>query len=103
MATRFKIFWRSLPNPNPTPNSNPNPNPHLKGFSLPRPFIGSPMKTPLPSPFSFMHLVFSLQTLKSPSPLLASPLKVDPRYGTRQDLRDLCDAAHKLGMYVLLD
>ena len=30
-------------------------------------------------------------------------LDVDPRFGTRQDLRDLVDAAHEAGMYVLLD
>lgn len=30
-------------------------------------------------------------------------LDVDPRFGTRQDLRDLVDAAHERGMYVLLD
>lgn len=30
-------------------------------------------------------------------------LDVDPRFGTRQDLRDLIDAAHDRGMYVLLD
>ncbi|MGH9629741.1 MAG: alpha-amylase family glycosyl hydrolase, partial [Bryobacteraceae bacterium] len=30
-------------------------------------------------------------------------LDVDPRYGSRQDLRDLVDAAHSQGMYVLLD
>jgi glycosidase len=30
-------------------------------------------------------------------------LEIDPRFGTRQDLRDLVDAAHELGMYVLLD
>ena len=30
-------------------------------------------------------------------------LDVDPRFGTRQDLRDLVDAAHDLGMFVLLD
>ena len=30
-------------------------------------------------------------------------LDVDPRWGTRQDLRDLVDAAHERGMYVLLD
>lgn len=30
-------------------------------------------------------------------------LDVDPRFGTRQDLRDLVDAAHLLNMYVLLD
>jgi glycosidase len=30
-------------------------------------------------------------------------LEVDPRWGTRQDLRDLCDAAHARGMYILLD
>jgi glycosidase len=28
---------------------------------------------------------------------------VDPRFGSRQDLRDLVDAAHDRGMYVLLD
>lgn len=30
-------------------------------------------------------------------------LEIDPRFGTRQDLRDLVDAAHERGMYVLLD
>jgi glycosidase len=30
-------------------------------------------------------------------------LDVDPRFGTRQDLRDLVDAAHALGIYVILD
>lgn len=30
-------------------------------------------------------------------------LELDPRFGTRQDLRDLVDAAHDRGMYVLLD
>lgn len=30
-------------------------------------------------------------------------LDVDPRFGTRQDLRDLVDAAHARGMYILLD
>lgn len=30
-------------------------------------------------------------------------LDVDPRFGTRQDLRDLVDSAHDRGMYVLLD
>ncbi|HIE31946.1 MAG TPA: alpha-amlyase [Methanosarcinales archaeon] len=30
-------------------------------------------------------------------------LDIDPRFGTRQDLRDLVDAAHEMGMYVLLD
>jgi glycosidase len=30
-------------------------------------------------------------------------LDVDPRFGTRQDLRDLVDAAHARDMYVLLD
>ncbi|MGH7516523.1 MAG: alpha-amylase family glycosyl hydrolase [Gemmatimonadales bacterium] len=30
-------------------------------------------------------------------------LDVDPRFGTRQDLRDLVDAAHGRGMYVVLD
>lgn len=30
-------------------------------------------------------------------------LDVDPRFGTRQDLRDLADAAHARGMFVLLD
>ena len=30
-------------------------------------------------------------------------LDVDPRFGTRQDLRDLIDAAHDRNMYVLLD
>ncbi len=30
-------------------------------------------------------------------------LEVDPRFGTRQDLRDLIDIAHDRGMYVLLD
>jgi glycosidase len=30
-------------------------------------------------------------------------LDVDPHFGTRQDLRDLIDAAHQQGMYVLLD
>jgi glycosidase len=30
-------------------------------------------------------------------------LDVDPRFGTRQDLRDLVDAAHEKEMYVLLD
>ncbi len=30
-------------------------------------------------------------------------LDVDPRFGTRQDLRDLVDAAHARGIYVLLD
>lgn len=30
-------------------------------------------------------------------------LEVDPRFGTRQDLRNLIDAAHDRGMYVLLD
>ncbi len=30
-------------------------------------------------------------------------LDVDPRFGTRQDLRDLVDDAHDRGMYVLLD
>jgi len=30
-------------------------------------------------------------------------LDIDPRYGTRQDLRNLVDAAHDRGMYVILD
>ena len=30
-------------------------------------------------------------------------LDVDPRFGTRQDLRDLVDQAHQLGLYVILD
>ncbi len=30
-------------------------------------------------------------------------LEIDPRFGTRQDLRDLVDAAHELNMYVVLD
>lgn len=30
-------------------------------------------------------------------------LEIDPRFGTRQDLRDLVDAAHEKGIYVLLD
>jgi glycosidase len=30
-------------------------------------------------------------------------LDVDPRFGTRQDLRDLVDAAHTANMYVILD
>ncbi len=30
-------------------------------------------------------------------------LDIDPRFGTRQDLRDLVDAAHERGMYVMLD
>jgi glycosidase len=30
-------------------------------------------------------------------------LDVDPRFGTRQDLRDLVDAAHDRGLYVILD
>ena len=30
-------------------------------------------------------------------------LDVDPRFGARQDLRDLVDAAHERGMYVILD
>ena len=30
-------------------------------------------------------------------------LDIDPRFGTRQDLRDLVDAAHDRGMYVILD
>jgi glycosidase len=30
-------------------------------------------------------------------------LEIDPRFGTRQELRDLVDAAHTKGMYVLLD
>lgn len=30
-------------------------------------------------------------------------LDVDSRFGTRQDLRDMVDAAHDLGLYVLLD
>lgn len=30
-------------------------------------------------------------------------LEIDPRFGTRQDLRNLVDAAHERGMYVLLD
>jgi len=30
-------------------------------------------------------------------------LDVDPRFGTRQDLRNLVDAAHDRGMYVILD
>ena len=30
-------------------------------------------------------------------------LEIDPRFGTRRELRDLVDAAHELDMYVLLD
>ncbi len=30
-------------------------------------------------------------------------MDVDPRFGTRQDLRDLVDAAHERGLYVILD
>ena len=30
-------------------------------------------------------------------------LDVDPRFGSRQDLRDLTDAAHETGLYVILD
>ncbi|MBL8121090.1 MAG: alpha-amylase, partial [Anaerolineae bacterium] len=30
-------------------------------------------------------------------------LEIDPRFGTRQDLRNLVDAAHLRGMYIVLD
>ena len=30
-------------------------------------------------------------------------LEVDPRFGTRKELRDLVDAAHAQGVYVILD
>ncbi len=30
-------------------------------------------------------------------------LEIDPRFGTRQQLRDLVDAAHDRGLYVILD
>ncbi|MBX9670434.1 MAG: hypothetical protein K2X93_22730 [Candidatus Obscuribacterales bacterium] len=30
-------------------------------------------------------------------------LDIDPRFGTRQDFRDLVDAAHDRGMYVVVD
>jgi glycosidase len=34
---------------------------------------------------------------------IQSYLDIDPRFGSRQDLRDLVDAAHDRGMYVILD
>jgi glycosidase len=66
--------------------------PYLKGLGVTALWVGPVFKQRM-DPGLITYHGYGIQNF----------LEVDPRFGTRQDLRALVDAAHALGIYVILD